>query len=163
MKRYAIIIGCDEYRHYSNIRFCTADAFLMQEILTEYCDYEYNDIELIFPTEDKEKLSIESINNDIKKIVDKIESGDTLILYFAGHGMVYEFFEMSTSQQRKQLIHLLVSKITINKEREIDSIEIQINDDVITYLMKDGLPEKQGNPSFFHSLGMDCVNFKLII
>ena len=73
------------------------------------------------------------------------------------------FFEMSTSQQRKQLIHLLVSKITINKEREIDSIEIQINDDVITYLMKDRLPEKQGNPSFFHSLGMDCVNFKLII
>ena len=27
------------------------------------------------------------------------------------------FLEMSTSQQRKKLIHLLVSKITINKER----------------------------------------------
>ncbi|HBF4581473.1 TPA: caspase family protein [Clostridioides difficile] len=90
MKRYAIIIGCDEYRHYSNISFCIEDAFLMQEVLTEYCDYEYNNIELIFPTEDKERLSIESVNNDIKKILDKIESGDTLIFYFAGHGMVHE-------------------------------------------------------------------------
>ena len=34
------------------------------------------------------------------------------------------FLGMSTGQQRKQVIHLLVSKITINKEREIDSIEI---------------------------------------
>ena len=73
------------------------------------------------------------------------------------------FFEMSTSQQRKQLIHLLVSKITINKEREIDSIEIQINDDVITYLMKDRLPKEQGNLSFLHLLGMNCVNLKIII
>ena len=73
------------------------------------------------------------------------------------------FLEMSTSQQRKQLIHLIVSKITINKEREIDSIEIQINDDVITYLMKDGLPKEQGNPSFLHLLGMNCVNLKIVI
>src|SRR5699024_6671857 len=90
MNRYAMIIGCDEYRHYSNISFCIEDAFLMHEVLTEYCDYEYNNIELIFPTEDKERLSIESVNNDIKKILDKIESGDTLIFYFAGHGMVHE-------------------------------------------------------------------------
>ena len=73
------------------------------------------------------------------------------------------FFEMSTSQQRKQLIHLLVSKITINKEREIDSIEIQINDDVITYLMKDRLPKEQGNLSFLHLLGMNCINLKIVI
>ena len=51
------------------------------------------------------------------------------------------FLNMSTSQQRKQLIHLLVSQITMNEKREIDSIEIQINDDVITYLMKDELPK----------------------
>ena len=70
---------------------------------------------------------------------------------------------MSTSQQRKQLIHLLVSKITINKEREIDSIEIQINNDVLTYLMKDGLPKKQGNPSFLYLFGLNCVNLKIVI
>ena len=39
------------------------------------------------------------------------------------------FLSMWTSQQMKQLIHLLISKITMNKEREIDSIEIQINNE----------------------------------
>jgi len=43
---------------------------------------------------------------------------------------------MGTSQQRKQLIHILISKIAMNKERDIDSIEIQINNDVITYLKR---------------------------
>ena len=72
------------------------------------------------------------------------------------------FIGMSTSQQRKQLIHfLLVSKITINKEREIDSIEIQINNDVIKYLIKDGLPKEQGNTSFLHFLGINYINLKI--
>ncbi|MCC0647370.1 hypothetical protein [Clostridioides sp. ZZV15-6598] len=48
----------------------------------------------------------------------------------------------------------------MNKKREIDSIEIQINDDVIIYLMKDGLPKEQGNPSFLYLLGINCVNLK---
>lgn len=38
----------------------------------------------------------------------------------------------------------------MNKQREIDNIEIQINNDVITYLKKDGLPNKQGKTSFFY-------------
>lgn len=57
----------------------------------------------------------------------------------------------------------IYSKMTMNKEREIDSIEIQINNDVITYLKKDGLPNKQGNSCFFHLFGMNCVNPKIII
>ncbi len=73
------------------------------------------------------------------------------------------FFNMSTSQQRKQLIHLIVSQITINEKREVDSIEIQINDDVITYLMKDELPKLNGNSSFLHLLGMNHINLKIAI
>lgn len=70
---------------------------------------------------------------------------------------------MSTSQQRKQLIHLLVSKITMNEKREVNSIEIQINDYVITYLMKDELPKLKGNSSFLHLLGMNQINLKISI
>lgn len=73
------------------------------------------------------------------------------------------FFNMSTSQQRKQLIHLIVPQITINEKREVDSIEIQINDDVITYLMKDELPKLNGSSSFLHLLGMNHVNIKIAI
>lgn len=126
---------------------------------------------------DKSELSIrvKSINDDIEKLKYReqelkqdlqLAEGDPIPFDIVNEVMQRfkeVFFEMSTSQQRKQLIQLLVSKITINKEREIDSIEIQINDDVITYLMKDRLPKEQGNLSFLHLLGMNCVNFKIVI
>ena len=126
---------------------------------------------------DKSELStrVKSINDDIEKLKYReqelkqdlqLAEGDPIPFDIVNEVMKKfkeVFFEMSTSQQRKQLIHLLVSKITINKKREIDSIEIQINDDVITYLMKDRLPKEQGNLSFLHLLGMHCVNFKIVI
>ena len=126
---------------------------------------------------DKNELStrVKAINNDIDKIKYREQELKKDLQLAEGEPIPFEvvnevmqrfkevFLEMSTSQQRKQLIHLLVSKITINKEREIDSIEIQINDDVITYLMKDRLPKEQGNLSFLHLLGMNCVNLKIVI
>lgn len=126
---------------------------------------------------DKSELSprIKVINDDIEKLKYReqelkqdlqLAEGDPILFEIVNEVMKRfkeVFFEMSTSQQRKQLIHLLVSKITINKEREIDSIEIQINDDVITYLMKDRLPKEQGNLSFLHLLGMNCINLKIVI
>lgn len=126
---------------------------------------------------DKSELStrVKAINDDIEKLKYREQELKQDLQLAEGDPIPFEivnevmqrfkevFFEMSTSQQRKQLIHLLVSKITINKEREIDSIEIQINDDVITYLMKDRLPKEQGNLSFLHLLGMNCVNLKIVI
>lgn len=47
------------------------------------------------------------------------------------------FKEGSTRQQRKQLLNLLVSKVTIDKPRDIESVELQINEDVIRYLVKE--------------------------
>ncbi|CEQ02936.1 Uncharacterised protein [[Clostridium] sordellii] len=46
------------------------------------------------------------------------------------------FKASSTRQQRKQLLNLLVPKVTIDKSRAIDTIELQINEDVIRYLLK---------------------------
>lgn len=126
---------------------------------------------------EKSELStrVKSINDDIEKLKYREQELKQDLQLAEGDPIPFEivnevmkrfkevFFEMSTSQQRKQLIHLLVSKITINKEREIDSIEIQINDDVITYLMKDRLPKEQGNLSFLHLLGMNCANLKIVI
>ena len=126
---------------------------------------------------DKSELSprIKVINDDIEKLKYREQELKQDLQLAEGDPIPFEivnevmkrfkevFFEMSTSQQRKQLIHLLVSKITINKEREIDSIEIQINDDVITYLMKDRLPKEQGNLSFLYLLGMNCINLKIVI
>jgi site-specific DNA recombinase len=126
---------------------------------------------------DKSELStrVKVINDDIEKLKYREQELKQDLQLAEGEPIPFEiikevmqrfkevFLGMSTSQQRKQLIHLLVLKITINKEREIDNIEIQINDDVITYLMKDGLPKEKGNSSFLHLFGMNCMNFKLVI
>lgn len=72
------------------------------------------------------------------------------------------FKESSTRQQRKQLLNLLVSKITIDKLRNIDSIELQINKDVIRYLMKEESSKKDGS-SFFHDSMFNCTCLKFVI
>ena len=72
------------------------------------------------------------------------------------------FKESSTRQQRKQLLNLLVSKITIDKSRNIDSIELQINEDVIRYLMKEESSKKDGS-SFFHASVLNCTCLKFVI
>ena len=73
------------------------------------------------------------------------------------------FKESSTRQQRKQLLNLLVSKVTIDKSREIDTIEIQINEDVIRYLVKEGSSEEDEDPSFFHISILNCTTLKFVI
>ena len=126
---------------------------------------------------DKNELStrVKSINGDIDKLKYREQELRQEVELAEGEPVPFEiikdvmdkfkevFFNMSTSQQRKQLIHLLVSKITMNEKREVDSIEIQINDDVITYLMKDELPKLKGNSSFLHLLGMNQINLKIAI
>ena len=126
---------------------------------------------------DKNELSIrvKSINDDIDKLKYREQELIQEVQLAEGEPVPFEiikeimdrfkeiFLNMSTSQQRKQLIHLLVSQITMNEKREIDSIEIQINDDVITYLMKDELPKLKGDSSFLHLLGTNHINLKISI
>lgn len=126
---------------------------------------------------DKDELStrVKSINDNIDKLKYREQELRQEVQLSEGEPIPFEmvkdimdkfkevFMNMSTSQQRKQLIHLLVSQITMNEKREVDSIEIQINDDVITYLMKDELPKLKGNSSFFNLLQIDEISFKMVI
>jgi site-specific DNA recombinase len=51
----------------------------------------------------------------------------------------HKVFKQSISQeQQKHLVTLLIKEITINKEREIDSIKIQFNNAVLNYFIKQG-------------------------
>ncbi|CEH36023.1 hypothetical protein [Romboutsia lituseburensis] len=73
------------------------------------------------------------------------------------------FKESSTRQQRKQLLNLLVSKVTIDKSRAIDTIELQINEDVIRYLVKEGSSEEDEDPSFSYISMLNCTCLKFVI
>nr|UWI50156.1 hypothetical protein NZ312_18885 [Clostridioides difficile] len=73
------------------------------------------------------------------------------------------FKESSTRQQRKQLLNLLVSKVTIDKSRAIDTIELQINEAVIRYLVKEGASEEDEDSSFFGVSMLNCTTLKFVI
>lgn len=46
--------------------------------------------------------------------------------------------ECITAEQKKQLLHLLINKITIANNRKIESIQIQMNNDVVRHFTKKG-------------------------
>lgn len=76
--------------------------------------------------------------------------------------------ELPSREQQKRLLHMLISKITINKTRDIESIELNINDNLITYLSNRGEPSPDGggSPSYFVSrrkLMINPVNIKICI
>lgn len=61
--------------------------------------------------------------------------------------------ELPKREQQRRFLHMLISKITINKTRDIESIELNINDNLIMYLSNGGEPssEEGGSPSYFVS------------
>ncbi|MEX0052470.1 recombinase family protein [Clostridium butyricum] len=78
--------------------------------------------------------------------------------------------ELPSREQQKRLLHMLISKITINKTRDIESIELNINDNLISYLSNGGEPNPDGtgggSPSYFASrrrLMINSVNIKICI
>ncbi len=48
--------------------------------------------------------------------------------------------ELPTRKQQQRLLHMLISKIRINKTRDIELIELYINDNLIMYLSNGGEP-----------------------
>lgn len=88
-------------------------------------------------------------NNQIKleyKIVEKIMKN-----------FVTAFKQTLTVEQRKSLIHILVKEITISESREIDTIKIQLNEEVLKYFnaKDEGKPSHEDDfPSSF-SVVMD--------
>ena len=71
-----------------------------------------------------------------------------------------------SKEQQKKLLHMLISKITISKE--IESIELNINDNLIMYLSNGGEPstDEGGSPFSVVSrrmLMINPVNIKICI
>ena len=55
--------------------------------------------------------------------------------------------ECATREQQKKLLHMLLSKITINEDRKIEAMEITVNKLLLQYIEKAGKPIV-GNPAF---------------
>ena len=73
--------------------------------------------------------------------------------------------ESTTREQHKKLLHMIISEITINEAREIDSIKLKINDSLVDYISKEeGVSIKDAPSSFmFRNIGMSVLNLDIVI
>lgn len=58
------------------------------------------------------------------------------------------FLHSDNQQEIKMLLHLLINKITINKLKEIESIEVQLNEDLISYVYGGDASKKEASPFY---------------
>lgn len=54
----------------------------------------------------------------------------------------------TSKEKQKMLLHMLVSEITVGKDRKIDSIKLKINDGLIDYLSNEEEVPMKGASSF---------------
>ncbi|SDP72997.1 recombinase family protein [Clostridium gasigenes] len=68
-------------------------------------------------------------------------------------------------EQQKKLLHMIISEITINELREIDSIKLNINDSLVDYLSKEEGVSLMGTPSSFalRNIGINTLNLDIAI
>lgn len=66
---------------------------------------------------------------------------------------------------RKRLLHLLIKEITIDKNRNIDSIKLKLSDDLIRFLQNNGGTPPDGAPSvfMFREMGIKSLDLELIV
>ncbi|TBX07377.1 recombinase family protein [Clostridium perfringens] len=68
-------------------------------------------------------------------------------------------------EQQKKLLHMIISEITMNESRDIDSIKLNINDKLVDYLVKEGGVPIKGIPSSFmlRNVGVSILNLSISI
>ena len=73
--------------------------------------------------------------------------------------------ESATREQQKKLLHMIISEITINEAREIDSIKLKINDSLVDYISKEEGLSIKGTPSSFmlRNVGVNILNLYIAI
>jgi len=68
-------------------------------------------------------------------------------------------------EEKKLLLQMIISEITINRLREIDSIKLKINDNLIDYITKQGgAPIKDASSIFaLRKIGLSTIDFDIAI
>lgn len=128
----------------------------------------------VFITVNEEVSSIiqQYIIREIKKVLDKYKSIATEEIGSVGKLIksILENFskvltESATREQQKKLLHMIISEITINETREIDSIKLKINDSLVDYISKEEGVSIKDTPSSFmlRNIGMSVLNLDIAI
>lgn len=89
MRRFAIFISCEKYSHYEDTPFCHADAIKLCETLLESCDYLSENV-LCLPLKPLDGNGADEIIKAVKDLVERSEDGDSILFFFAGHGVAID-------------------------------------------------------------------------
>ena len=70
-----------------------------------------------------------------------------------------------SKEQKKKLLHMIISKITINELREVDSINLTIDDKLVDYISKEeGVSIKDAPSSFMlRNIGVVKIDINILI
>ena len=85
--KYYLGISCEEYKNINSLLFCHADSIGLFTMLTEYCDYENDNCEIMTLYTGDSDSSNGQVLEKIKKVCNLLEKGDVFVLFFAGHGL----------------------------------------------------------------------------
>lgn len=68
--------------------------------------------------------------------------------------------ESTSREQKKKLLYMIISEITINELREVDLIKLNINDNLVNYLSKEEGVSMKDTPSSFmlRNVGINVLN-----
>ena len=63
------------------------------------------------------------------------------------------------------MLHIIILEITINEAREIDSIKLNINDELVDYIKNEEGVSIKGTPSSFmlRNIGINTLNLDIAI
>lgn len=89
MKRFAFLLSAEEYMFYSPTPFCHRDNDLIRNSLIELCGYAEQDITSL-KLDVFNEMKPNEVLEKLTELAERTETGDTLVFYFAGHGMVEE-------------------------------------------------------------------------
>lgn len=73
--------------------------------------------------------------------------------------------ESSTREKQKKLLHMIISEITVSELREIESIKINLDDNLINYLSNEEGVSLKGASSFFvlRNVRISVLNLDIVI
>lgn len=92
-------------------------------------------------------IQIQRLEENKNRCNDKLADGDTLVSYELVQQTLKRFGEKMSrcedQEKLKVLLRLLIKEITMDEARNIESIRIKINDDIINFLSeKEDVPQK---------------------
>lgn len=88
-ERYALLIGVNGYasEKMSPLRFCVSDAELLADVLRQRCGYPADGVVLLADRQPADRLPTrENIQRHLTATLLKTKPGDTVLVFFAGHG-----------------------------------------------------------------------------